>query len=147
MNNASQILHQQIIQNNTEITALRAEVERLRSAHTNLQHDIQQTLGRALGYPWFKNDQKNFPGSTEADGVCVGDHVAESLADEAADKIAALRAENEKLRAALHEAADELDAYYRAEYPGDHPYSKRKLADAMRDNPARAAITQEKPND
>ena len=51
-----------------------------------------------------------------------------------------LRAENEKLRAALHEAADELDGYYRAEYPGDHPYSKRKLADAMRDNPARIAL-------
>ena len=54
-----------------------------------------------------------------------------------------LRAEVEKLRAALHEAADELDGYYRAEYCGDHPYSKRKLAEAMRDNPARAAITQE----
>lgn len=49
-------------------------------------------------------------------------------------------AEIERLRAALHEAADELDGYYRAEYFGDHPYSKRKLADAMRDNPARAAL-------
>ena len=93
-----------------ELTALRAEVERLRSAHTNLQHDIQQTLGRALGYPWFKNDQKNFPGSTEADGVCVGDHVAESLADEAADKIAALRAALSTARAtALEEAARVAD--------------------------------------
>ena len=52
----------------------------------------------------------------------------------------ALRAEVERLRAALHEAADELDACYRAAYPGDHPYSKRKLAEAMRDNPARAAL-------
>lgn len=94
-----------------EITHLRAEVERLRSAHTNLQHDIQQTLGRALGYPWFKNDQKNFPGSTEADGVCVGDHVAESLADEAADKIAALRAALSTARAdALEEAAKLAEA-------------------------------------
>ena len=59
---------------------------------------------------------------------------------DAAAEIARLRAENEKLRAALHEAADELDGYYRAEYPGDHPYSKRKLADAMRDNPARIAL-------
>ena len=59
---------------------------------------------------------------------------------ESADTITALRAENEKLRAALHEAADELDAYYRAEYCGDHPYSKRKLAEAMRQNPARAAL-------
>ena len=52
----------------------------------------------------------------------------------------ALRAENEKLKAGLHEAANELDGYYRAEYCGDHPYSKRKLAEAMRDNPARIAL-------
>ena len=56
------------------------------------------------------------------------------LSRQAADRIA-------QLEAALHEAADELDAYYRAEYCGDHPYTKRKLAEAMRDNPARAAIT------
>jgi hypothetical protein len=62
------------------------------------------------------------------------------LCAEAADTITTLRAENEKLRAALHEAAVELDACYRAAYPGDHPYSKERLADAMRDNPARAAI-------
>lgn len=64
----------------------------------------------------------------------------------AADEITRLTAEVEKLRAALHEAADELDGYYRAEYCGDHPYSKRKLAEAMRQNPARAAITQENTN-
>ena len=44
------------------------------------------------------------------------------------------------LRAALREAADELDAYYRAEYPGDRPYSQRKLAEAIAANPARAAL-------
>ena len=64
-----------------------------------------------------------------------------NLMNVAADEITRLTAENEKLKAALHEAADELDAYYRAEYCGDHPYSKRKLAEAMRDNPARIAIT------
>jgi hypothetical protein len=58
-------------------------------------------------------------------------------------EVTRLTAENAKLKAALHEAADELDAYYRAEYCGDHPYSKRKLAEAMRQNPARIAITQE----
>lgn len=53
--------------------------------------------------------------------------------NEQADRIA-------QLEAALREAADELDAYYRAEYPGDHPYSKRRLAEAMASNPARAAL-------
>jgi len=55
------------------------------------------------------------------------------IMNEAADRIA-------QLEAALREAADELDAYYRAEYPGDHPYSKRRLAEAMASNPARAAL-------
>jgi hypothetical protein len=51
--------------------------------------EICQILGRALGYPWFKDDQMNFPGATEANGVCVGDHVAVTLAMEAARKITA----------------------------------------------------------
>lgn len=55
------------------------------------------------------------------------------IMNEAADRIA-------QLEAALREAALELDAYYRAEYPGDHPYSKKKLAEAMASNPARAAL-------
>ena len=59
-----------------------------------LQNDeIEQTLGRALGYPRYADDQKNFPGATDADGVCVGEHVAETLAMEAAREIARLRAD------------------------------------------------------
>lgn len=49
--------------------------------------EIGQILGKALGYPWFKDDPKNFPTATEADGVCVGEHTAWSLAMCAADKI------------------------------------------------------------
>lgn len=85
------------------ITALRAEVEKLKAAYSITQHDIQQTLGRALNYPWFKDDLTNFPNATEADGVCVGDHVAESLADEAAAKIIELCAKVERLEGALKE--------------------------------------------
>lgn len=55
------------------------------------QHEIQQALGKALLYPWYCDDQKNFPGATRKDGVCVGEHIAESLADEAADVIASMR--------------------------------------------------------
>lgn len=50
-------------------------------------HEIEQVLGKALKYPWFKDDQKNFPDTTEEDGVCVGEHVPETLAAEAADRI------------------------------------------------------------
>lgn len=49
--------------------------------------EIEQILGKALGYPMRKDDQKNFPGATEADGVCVGDNTACSLANEAAKRI------------------------------------------------------------
>lgn len=70
-----------------ELRRLYAEVERLRFACSKMNDEVSQILGKALGYAWFKDDQKNFPGSTEADGVCVGDHVAESLASEAAEMI------------------------------------------------------------
>ena len=80
----------------------------LRAAISKSQDDIEQTLGRALGYPWFKDDQKNFPGATDADGVCVGDHVAESLAMEAASKISDLRAQLEAARKDAVPVADIL---------------------------------------
>lgn len=52
---------------------------------------VNQILGKALGYPWFKDDQTNFPGATEEDGVCVGEHVTVTLAMEAAELIAKLK--------------------------------------------------------
>lgn len=69
--------------------------------YAELQDEVQQELGKALNYPWFKDDPKNFPGADEDDGVCVGDHVAETIVVEAATRIRALTAENERLRAAL----------------------------------------------
>lgn len=72
------------------MSALRAEKDRLWNACHKINEEVCQVLGKALGYPWFKDDQKNFPGTTEVNGVCVGDHVAESIADEAADRIALL---------------------------------------------------------
>ena len=58
-----------------------------RKAYFKLADEVEQTLGKALGYPWYKDDHKNFPGATEADGVCIGDHVPESLLAEAARKL------------------------------------------------------------
>jgi len=50
-------------------------------------HQIEQILGKALGYPWFKDDPANFPHATEADGVCVAPNTAASLAMHVADRI------------------------------------------------------------
>ena len=55
------------------------------------------------------------------------------------------RVENEKLKAGLRECEAELNAYYRMEYPGDHPYSQKKLAQAMASNPATVALLGSKP--
>ena len=45
----------------------------------------QQIAGKALGYPAYKDDQKNFPGATEKDGVCIGEHVEETIVQELAN--------------------------------------------------------------
>lgn len=73
------------------MSKLEACNKRLLNAYSQQNYEVCQTLGKVLGYPWLKDDQKNFPGSTEADGVCVGEHVAESIAEEAAKKITELQ--------------------------------------------------------
>ena len=63
----------------------REHIAFLNRAIARQNQEIEQTCGKALGYPWFKDDQKNFPGATEADGVCVGEHVAETIVAELAN--------------------------------------------------------------
>lgn len=74
-----------------EIAAKDAEIASLRKACSQANDEVCQVLGKALAYPWYKDNQKNFPGATEANGVCVGNQTAESIADEAASEIARLR--------------------------------------------------------
>ena len=69
------------------IDELEEVLEHYKTACIKTQYEISQTLGKALGYPWLIDDQKNFPGATEDDGVCTGEHVAETLALEAAGKL------------------------------------------------------------
>ena len=79
-----------------QIRNLEAEIERLRLACTTMNTEVCQRLGKALGYPWFKDDQENFPGATEENGVCTGEHAAESIAAEAADWIGEVEAERDE---------------------------------------------------
>ena len=88
-----------------EITRLRAEVESLKAEDARQRKlwqkendELVQILGKALQYPRFAADQSVFPGATEADGVCVPCHTALSIADEAAEKIEALRDDAERYR-------------------------------------------------
>lgn len=80
---------------------------RLRDAMGRSNDGICQVLGTALGYPWFKDDQKNFPGTVETDGVCVGEHVAESIVLEAARTIRSLQTEVARLRALVEAEGEE----------------------------------------
>lgn len=63
--------------------------DRLERALIEQEAIFAKVLGEvpALGFPWYKDDQKNFPGATAADGVCTGELVAEDLARLAANKI------------------------------------------------------------
>ena len=51
-----------------------------------------------------------------------------------------LTAEVERKEAALRVCELDLNAYYRIEYPSDHPYSQKELALAMASNPATVAL-------
>lgn len=68
------------------------------SMYMKLNDEVCQVLGKVLGYPWYKDHQKNFPGSTEKDGVCVADGTAESLADQAAERIKNLELQLEEIK-------------------------------------------------
>lgn len=71
--------------------------------HILMAHNVEQTLGRILGYPWYKDDKINFPDATEEDGVCVGEDTIETLADRAAERIQQLEDEVLSLRVERHE--------------------------------------------
>lgn len=75
------------------ILCLTKEVEELRRViekYKKESEEIEQILGKALGYPLYIDDPKTFPNATEDDGVCVGIETAWSLAMGAAQTITAL---------------------------------------------------------
>lgn len=75
------------------VKAARMEADRLRQVMARTNDAICQTLAQALGgYFWFKDDQVNFPGATEANGVLIVEQTAEDLAELVAKRIKALNA-------------------------------------------------------
>ena len=81
-----------------KLTLLEEAHQRLREAAIREAREIDQTLGRALGFPRYADDPVNFPGATDADGVCTGEHVPATLAQGAADEIARLRTGLDRVR-------------------------------------------------
>lgn len=93
-----------------DLEAKDRRINELIQAGSKVNSEICQTLGKALGYPTIHTGTVNgqvaivsrdYPGAVATDDVCVGDHVAETLATEAASKIAALTVERDRLREAL----------------------------------------------
>lgn len=107
------------------IRSLLSRNEHLERSHSLIQDEIQQTLGKVLGYPWFKDDQKNFPGATEENGVCVGEHIAETIAMEAARKI-------KSLLALISEMAEAMEPWANQASSSDALFHKTRLFDAAR---------------
>ena len=84
---------------------------RHRNLYKATAHAVEQTLGKALHYPYFSDDKKNFPDATAADGVCVGEHVPESIAEAAANRIKELEAQLALAEEKLALATEALEKY------------------------------------
>jgi hypothetical protein len=87
-----------------ELNTANGELSRLKLAYAKSHEEICQIAGKVLGYPWFKDDQKNFPGATEECGVCVGEHVAETIVAELASKYTEANGRIKKLELELEKA-------------------------------------------
>ena len=71
------------------VAELEAEAERMRIAFARESDEIEQALGKAMGYPPLYPDASD----VDDDRVGFGDHVAATLAAQAAEAIGRLKAE------------------------------------------------------
>lgn len=94
-------LGQQLAAERQRAEAAEAEIKRIQDVYVAGDHEVEQILGRVLGYPRYCDDQDNFPGALFEDGVCVGEHVPATLAAEAAAALATARTRIAELAEAL----------------------------------------------
>ncbi len=120
--------------NTDKLIELQQENIRLHKACSDTENEVQQILGKALKYPWFKDDQVNFPGSTEKDGVCVGEQVAATLAMEAAEKITESQARIKELEMTLKTILDKTvvaRVSFPVEYKDNSMFPVQEAKDAL----------------
>lgn len=110
-----------------ELNAANDRIKRLHDGILKNNQEIEQTCGKVLGYPWFKDDQKNFPGSIENDGVCVGDHVAETIVSELAKRHREALARIKRLEEALRRIANQ-------DYRGNRSTESQIAFDALKES-------------
>lgn len=92
---ASRRLHLQVLKERAEALQRIDRLEKEVNGYRRHLRECEQIAGKALGYPWYKDDQQTFPGANEADGVCIGEHVGDTIVAELA---AAYKALQEALR-------------------------------------------------
>jgi hypothetical protein len=109
LNAANAIIRQQQLLDEENLR-LQERIKRLEHGIAKQNLEIEQTCGKVLDYPWFRDDQKNFPGATEKDGVCVGEHVAETIAAELARKYTEAKERIKRLEEAGNRAIE--NSYY-----------------------------------
>ena len=85
------------------------ERDRFKAACIQMQHEVCQTLGKALGFPMYKDDQVVFPGADDSIGYFTEPHTAESMADLALDRIVAHERREKVLRLALEMIVQQCD--------------------------------------
>lgn len=110
--------------------AKRGSAEYRRVAQTN--DEIILWMRRATAEIRRLRAQLNIVEEVGTDEIEAAIHLRQKLAQE--------RVENERLREALAEVADELDQYYHSEWVGGHPHSVERLRKALAANPARVAL-------
>lgn len=86
---ARDALMRELAASRREYAAMASERDHYKRAACTIEHEVEQILGKALGYPVMGPEL--FEDGKPNGDVCVGDHVAQSLAAEAAQRIAESR--------------------------------------------------------
>lgn len=90
-----------------EVLPIASRLATSQSALKSLEEESCQILGRALGFPIYCEDQKNFPGTTAADGVCTGPYTSLVLCDMVIARLAESQAQVAEMKEALRFYGDE----------------------------------------
>ena len=93
-----------------------AKAQQERDGYLHHLRLCEQIAGKVLGYPRYADDQNTFPGATEEDGVCIGEHVGDTIVAELASALAKAREALTGIRRAAdhrrHEKDGERHQYY-----------------------------------
>lgn len=74
---------------------------------------VEQLAGKALNYPYYYKDKKNFPDATKKDGVCIGEHVPVTIVDELVGEFKRQKKKIKKLKKKLKKYSRNYAQHYK----------------------------------